>query len=123
MITGNGAIEAGSGDDLVEIGDNATINGLIDGGSGNDTLRFSKAVPAADLAGLQSALATADPVSDSITINGETYTWEDFEIIEDNLKAADPVANIPSLQFWGMLLLIGLVLLFTRQAIRQARQS
>lgn len=121
VISGDGAIEAGSGDDVVEIGNNVTINGLLDGGSGNDVLRFSMSVPPADLAALQSALAAADPAAGSIVINDETYTWANFEAIEANLQSASAV-GVPSLQFWGMLLLIGVLLLVAQQSMRKARR-
>lgn len=124
VITGDAAIKTDSGDDVVEIGDNATINGIIDGGSDIDTLSFSIMVPTGDLAALQSALATANPASDSIVINGETYTWVEFETIEDNLIAAAAApTSVPSLQFWGILLLMGLVLLVSQQSIRKVSQS
>lgn len=43
------------------------------------------AVPAADLAALQAALLAAVHAGGSITINGYTYSWANFEVIEDNL--------------------------------------
>ncbi|MCX7544333.1 hypothetical protein [Marinicella gelatinilytica] len=121
VITGSdAAIEADSGDDLVEIGDNTTINGMMDGGTDVDTLRFSMTVPPGDLASLQSALSAANPAADSIVINGENYQWVNFESIEDNLRGAQ-ATSVPSLQIWGLLMLMGLVLLVTKTSIRKVR--
>lgn len=119
-VTGDGALEGESDNDIIELGDNAVVNGLIDGGSETDILRFSMAVAPGDLSSVQSALASANPASGSITINGLTYTWIDFESIEDNVRGS-AATSVPSLQFWGILLLIGLVLLFSQQFIRTYR--
>lgn len=121
-ISGDGALEGEGDDDTIELGSGAVINGLIDGGAGTDILRFSMTVAPGDLSTIQSALATANPASDSITINGETYTWSNFETIEDNVRGAAPT-SVPSLQFWGIMMLIILMLLLSHQYIRISRRS
>jgi hypothetical protein len=86
------AVQLDTGDDQLTLGNGAVIqgnqNGLIDGGDHNkgDTLTFDMTVPAGDLAALQAAIAGANPAGDSITINGETYTWINFEELVDSLS-------------------------------------
>jgi Thrombospondin type 3 repeat len=91
-ISGDGrALRGGGGNDTVILAGDSTITGLIqadsvveDAGT-NDILRFAMAVPAADLAALQATLAAATHAGGSITINGYTYSWANFEVVEDNL--------------------------------------
>jgi hypothetical protein len=66
-----GPIDAGGGADSVVIGEDAQISGLIDGSYGFDTLTFEALT--------QSEADALNPSGGSITINGHTYTWTDFE--------------------------------------------
>jgi len=100
------AINANAGDDIVTIGGNVVVNGIIDGGNGgsnNDALVFTMAVPESQLNALQTALLAKNPANDSITINGLTYTWSNFEGIQADLIA---IAPVPSLTMWSLLMLI-----------------
>lgn len=91
IISGDGrAVRGGSDNDTVILAGDATITGLIqaDGTAlvgTADILRFAMTVPADDLAALQAALLAAVPAGGSIVINSYTYSWENFETIEDNL--------------------------------------
>ncbi len=91
IISGAGRAVRGGGDnDTVILAGDSNITGLIqaDGtalGGTADILRFAMTVPADDLAALQADLLAAVPAGGSIDINGYTYSWENFETIEDNL--------------------------------------
>lgn len=103
-ITGATAgINGQAGDDAVTINGDVVIVGVINGGGGVDTLQFSMLVPQADIAVLQAALLAANPAADSIFINGNTYTWQNFEAITSNLRAI-PI-NVPTVQQWMRILL------------------
>jgi hypothetical protein len=83
VINGGGVggnIIAGGGDDTVIIQGNGTVNGTIDGGSGYDTLTFdlTSANPA-QLEEWAAQIAAANPSGGTLTINGHTYTWVNFE--------------------------------------------
>jgi len=63
-------------------------------------------VPEGDLAAVQAAIAAAHPASDSLTINGETYTWQNFESLVDQVEVQSPGApEIPALGVPGLVLL------------------
>jgi hypothetical protein len=68
------AICTGDDGDIVDIQETATVNGVMDGGAGTDTLTFHFLTPA-DLAG-------QTPASGTVTHNGLTYTWRNFETLE-----------------------------------------
>lgn len=79
-ITINGSVGGGvygddsfgiGGNDTVILGAGADIAGDIDGQDGFDVLKFNFL--------LQSQLAGLDPSGGSLTINGHTYTWLNFE--------------------------------------------
>jgi len=59
------------GNDTVTVGDGAVVDGIIDGGTHTDTLKFTFLKPS-DLAGLNAS-------GDSLTHNGQTYEWLNFE--------------------------------------------
>lgn len=103
-----GGIYAGQGNDTVTLADDVDV-GVLVGFDGFDTLQFEMTVPAADLAGLQAALAAANPAVDSITINGRNYSWTTFEAIEVSLRASSHA--VPTMQEWALALLCGLILL------------
>ena len=100
IVSGGGrAIRGGGGDDTVILAGDSTIIGLIqadgvveDEGTA-DILRFAMAVPADDLAALQAGLLAAIPAGGSIDINSYTYSWENFETIEDNLTVEGDADN------------------------------
>jgi hypothetical protein len=107
---GHVAINLDSGDDQLTLGDGAVIQGnvegLIEGGDDTDTLIFAMTVPEGDLAAVQAAIAAANPAGDSLTINGETYTWQNFESLVDQVEAQSPGApEIPALGVPGLVLL------------------
>ena len=88
-ITGTGgtAISTGAGDDSVTLeGDAPEVNGLIDGGADNDTLTFAFDVAAADYAALSSQIALANAASGSLSYNGQTYFWANFETLVNMLN-------------------------------------
>lgn len=125
VITGNSvAINPNAGSDTVVIGGNVTINGSINGGNNGsniDILKFSVSVFATEYQALSALLAAADPAAGSITINGFTYTWLNFENIENALGFI-PV-QVPTLSEWALYLLMALLALFgfhfsRKQAIR-----
>jgi len=99
IISGNGrAVRGGGGNDTVILAGDSQITGLIqaDGTPSEgtaDILRFAMAVPADDLAALQKYLLNAVHAGGSITINGYTYSWENFETIEDNLTVESADAD------------------------------
>lgn len=103
------AVQLDIGNDQLTLGNGAVIvgneDGLLDGGDGTDTLVFAMTVPQSDLAAVQAAIAAASPAGDSITINGLTYTWEDFETLVDQVEAELSVTGIPALGLPGMVLL------------------
>lgn len=78
-VTGN--VMSGNHDDTVNVQSTADGGGdnilPLDGGAGTDTLNIDFAVDGA----IMDLLAAADPANDSITVNGETYTWLNFEFI------------------------------------------
>lgn len=66
------------GDDRVELGPNADIAGVINGESGFDTLVFKFL--------RQSQLNGLDPVVGTLTYNGHTYNWYNFERLLGTLQ-------------------------------------
>jgi hypothetical protein len=69
----SGFLEGNGGNDTVNLGDGAIVGAVMDGGAGTDTLSFD-AISQSDLDALG-----LDPAGGSVTINGETYTWVNFE--------------------------------------------
>ena len=102
------AIDGGDEDDLVEIAGDVALVGTIDGGDDSDTLRFSMAIPGAQVAAVNAALESADPASGSITINGMDYIWVNFEAIEAAVSASEPLV-VPTSPFWSLAALAGLL--------------
>ncbi|MFN8375750.1 MAG: hypothetical protein U0694_23120 [Anaerolineae bacterium] len=109
-ITNNGTvnnINAGGGSDTVVInGTTSTVNGTIDGGTGYDVLTFNLTSANPDeLRSWAEQIAAANPAGGTLTFNGHTYTWVNFEeltrlvfsIARINLPA-DPLAVFCSLQ-------------------------
>ncbi len=76
---GRPVVTADSGNDEVTLQDGLVFNSFFDGGDDFDTLVFAMTVPVDEIAALAAALAAADPAGDSLTINGTTYDWVDFE--------------------------------------------
>jgi hypothetical protein len=79
-----GIIEGWSGNDTITLY-SGSVQGIVTGGSDFDTLVFAQTVTANDYAWISEALATADPLEGSITINRVTYRWSYFETIVNNL--------------------------------------
>ena len=77
----------GAGNDSVTLaGDAPEVNGTIDGGADNDTLTFAFDVAAADYAALSSQIALANAASGSLSYNGQTYFWANFETLVNMLN-------------------------------------
>lgn len=74
------AVLGTGGDDRVELGAGANVGGIIYGEDGFDTLVFTFL--------LQNQLNGLDPAGDSLTHNGQTYTWANFERLLGTLIAA-----------------------------------
>jgi hypothetical protein len=70
------------GDDRVELGENAVVGGDIDGEDGFDTLVFKF------LYQEQVNALGLDPAGDSLTYNGHTYNWFNFERLLGTLQDA-----------------------------------
>lgn len=69
-VLGDDAPGAG-GDDTVTLGFDASVGGTIDGGGGHDILKFAML--------WQHQLKGYDPNAGSITVDGHTYSWANFE--------------------------------------------
>jgi hypothetical protein len=97
-----GSIFAEGGDDTVILqnGANGGDDNIlpIDGGDGVDILRFEFSVPDdAAFNALTAEIESKNPASDSIVIDGETYTWTNFEgVVADltNLTPSEITVNI-----------------------------
>ena len=80
--TVGGTIFAEGGDDLIILQTGANggdDNNLpLDGGIGTDTLRFEFALNQTQI----DEINALDPANDSYTIDGQTFTWTNFEVIE-----------------------------------------
>ncbi len=81
------AISTVGGNDTVII-EGGSVDGLIDGGDDTDSLAFSIVHGAEGFDRVVAALAAADPAGGSITINGQTYTWQNFESLQNLLRMA-----------------------------------
>ncbi len=109
MIIINGTVEGSIfGDFGVAIGGDDTVilqNGAnggsdhdmyIDGNDGNDTLVFNFTVnDRAALASLTTQIASANPADGSLTFNKQTFTWKNFENLQNQLTLAGQIsANV-----------------------------
>lgn len=105
QITSNiNAINAASGDDQITIGNNVLLTSggpNINCSSGFDTLTFAMAVSEGLVAPLTELLATLDPMSGDITINGFFYQWTSCEVLVADFQ--DPERPIPTLSEWGLI--------------------
>jgi hypothetical protein len=75
----NGTVNLGTGDDTMIV--RGVVTGTMDGGADWDTLIFEMTVEgtSSDLDALAREMAAANPAGGSITINGYTFTWLNFE--------------------------------------------
>lgn len=95
-----GDITAGSGNDTVIIqAGSAVVGDGIDGGADYDVLTFQlNSTDPAELEAAAAAIAAASPSGGTITINGVSYTWLNFEELTQILNIvrlnglADPLA-------------------------------
>lgn len=78
LADGLAAFEDEGGDDTVIVGEDASIEGTIDGGDGTDTLVLKNVY--------QDKLDALDPNDGTITKNGQTYTWLNFEFLVGKLR-------------------------------------
>jgi hypothetical protein len=86
-------IDAGYGNDTVTIqGNDATVGGTIDGGADYDTLTFNLSTnDPAQAEAWAAEFAAANPNGGTITINGHTYTWTNFEELLYFIESPPPV--------------------------------
>jgi hypothetical protein len=89
ILTNGGAvgIATGEGNDTVVI-QGGTITGLIDGGADTDALQFDVTVGAEFYEAVAAQIAAANPTGGSLLINGQTYTWANFEELVSLLQMA-----------------------------------
>jgi hypothetical protein len=82
--TVNGNISVGDGNDTVIIqGNDAIVGGTMDGGNGTDVLTFNLSTDdPAQAEAWAAEFAAANPNGGTITINGQTYTWTNFEELQ-----------------------------------------
>ncbi|NWG17730.1 MAG: hypothetical protein HXY41_13975 [Chloroflexi bacterium] len=74
------------GNDTIILQDGALITGLIDGSPGTDILRFEfTAGSQQEYDALGAAISAASPASGSLTFLGRTFTWVNFETLENNI--------------------------------------
>jgi len=91
--TVGGVIDAEAGDDTVTLEDGANGGAddvlVIDGGAGTDVLVFSFTITDPELYDqIAAEIAAQSPAGGSITINGQTYIWSNFEQLVNLLRFA-----------------------------------
>jgi hypothetical protein len=91
--TVNGAINLGAGNDTMTV--RGVVTGTMDGGADWDTLIFDMTVEgtSSDLNALAREMAAANPAGGSITINGYTFTWVNFESLINLLRFIESNPN------------------------------
>jgi hypothetical protein len=96
----NGDLRTGNGDDDITLG-NGPVNGTIDGGSGSDSLTFAMSVPAGQIPALAAQIAalSSNTGTNTLTINGNPYTWVNIETLIDMLVAAAEETGIVTVAF------------------------
>jgi hypothetical protein len=94
-----GYMTGDDGDDTVVLQDGAVVGGIIDGGPDTDSLQFDFNV-GPDLDRLSALIMAANPAGGSITINGNTYTWINFEQLV-NLLHGDPAVAEAIIAMFG----------------------
>lgn len=70
---------------------------------------FAMEVPEELLPFISSQIALADPEDGSITINGFFYSWENCELLVNNLVGVRNVRPIPTLSEWGLIAMAGVL--------------
>lgn len=89
--TVGGTVDGGVGDDKITLNKNANggadNNLAVNGGDGNDTLTFAFTITSEDDYNALASLISANTSSGSITINGQTITWSNFEQLINALIA------------------------------------
>lgn len=110
ITAGENAIDAGSGsDDEITIGDNVLLSSpgaKINCGSGNnDSLTFAMVVSAEAFNHLSIQIANGQEFG-NIVINGFFYTWNDCEVLINDLTIGTPITRmipVPTLSEWGLI--------------------
>ncbi len=78
--TVSGGIEAGGGDDSVILSNFGTVGGLVNGDAGFDTLEFDiTTANTGQLLEWADQIFAASPSGGTLSFNGVTYTWANFE--------------------------------------------
>lgn len=114
------AIAGGSSDDTVKLGTAAKILGLSTGDDGFDTLVFEMEVADKFIDSICANILSQNPAEGQITINGLFYEWENFEVLQCDLRPFES-RPIPTLSQWGLIAMAGLVGMAALLAIRKRR--
>ena len=102
-------IRLGNDNDMLTLNNGVTIIGGIQCGNDIDTIVFAMEVPLGSLERQSLIIAQAEPAGDTIEINGLTYTWENCELLVNDLKGVSVVRPIPTLSEWGLVAMAGLI--------------
>ena len=96
----DGNIVAGTGNDGVTLQNNAVVDGTIDGGANYDILTFEfSSTDSNALDKLAADIAAQNPSGGTVTYNGNTYTWTNFEELKQLLTHLGIAGN--SVPFQG----------------------
>jgi hypothetical protein len=90
------------GNDQITLQGSANVAGVIDGEGGRDILTFKLTGDAAGDAAIAAAVAAQSP-SGSITYNGHTYRWQNFEEIRQVAATAQSGEFTRSFSFTGLI--------------------
>ena len=83
----DGQVSLGAGDDQVALSEGAVVTQTIDGGADSDSLSFAFTVEASAYPALAAVINDASaPAGGTVTINGNTYSWINFEHLIDLLE-------------------------------------
>ncbi len=96
-VDGDAGVKTG-GDDLVILQNGANGGAdhtlYINGNDGDDTLAFNFFVSdQAAIDALKKEITAANPAKGSLTFNGQTFEWENFEHLNSNLMQAWPTSS------------------------------
>ena len=123
------AINLGTENDVLTIGNDVELLGIVTGGQiipgniecgdGFDTIIFAMDVPPELFNRLSNELVLADPAGDTIIINDLTYTWENCELLVNELNPVRMTRPIPTLSQWGLIAMAGVLGIVGLIAVRR----